>query len=417
MRPDPLSGIRGVPQVNAGLGGFTDSGCADTTMAMAELTCAIAESRIKQRDRAPLLTLFVPTHNRAPEMVQAVESLAGQLNGGLQDKVEILISDNASGPEGLAAIRDLAERFDSVSYMVNAIDQGGHFQVYAAPWRSRGVWTWVFGSDDVLEPGGIGKVVARLEADDPSFLTMDKSIWSRDLSRRLHAAANAIPGRVFSSFSDLFKGVGLHQVGFLSASLEKTEAGRAIDALKYLSADTYHNYTIAYFEKHQSAKCVYMPDSLIRRRLDNSGIADYLGVTFEDVALKFPIIMMTLARPYGVDDGIFEQVNGSRLISSYDPPVITMVDNLFEYMLRSISKGRTINFFQRAAFEAMCDSWRPHRREQFDRIWSISETMRKATEAMNDSRAQYDRQVVEITAERERIHQMSLAFTDKAPSA
>jgi histidinol-phosphate/aromatic aminotransferase/cobyric acid decarboxylase-like protein len=83
-------------------------------------------------------------------------------------------------------------------------------------------------------------------------------------------------------------------------------------------------------------------------------------------------------------------------------------------MLLGIAKGRAINYFQRAAFEAMCASWRPHRREQFDQIWAINETMRKATEAMNESRSQYERQVVEITAERERLNQMALTYTDKA---
>jgi glycosyltransferase involved in cell wall biosynthesis len=381
---------------------------------MSEPICAIAESLIKPREDAPLLTVFIPTHNRVPELIQAVESVASQLNGGLERKVEVLVSDNASGPEGRAAIRDLAARFEGVNYMINAVDQGGHFQAYTAPWRSRGVWNWVFGSDDALVPGAVGKVVDRLEADDPGFLTMDKSVWNRAMDRELYAAANAIPDRAFAGFADLFKGVGLHQVAFLGASLEKSEAGRNIEPLKYMSADTYHNYTIAYFEKHQHSKCVYMADSLIRRRLDNSVLSDYLGIVFEDVGMKFPMIMMNLARPFGVDDSIFEQINGSRLISSYDPPAITMVDNVFEYMLRGIAKGRAINYFQRAAFEAMCASWRPHRREQFDQIWAINETMRKATEAMNESRSQYERQVVEITAERERLNQMALTYTDKA---
>jgi glycosyltransferase involved in cell wall biosynthesis len=380
---------------------------------MTALTCAISESRIKPRDEPPLLTLFVPTWNRTVEMVQTIENLAAQLTGGLERKVEILISDNCSGAEGQEAVRSLAERFDTVSYMINAADQGGHFQVYAAPWRARGVWTWVFGSDDLLEPGAVADVVALLEAEDPSFLTMDKSIWSRDFSQCLYEATNGIPDRAFPNFIDLFKGVGLHQVAFLSASLEKTEAGRRIDPYRYMCVDTLHNYMIAYFEKHRDRKCVYTAKAHVRRRLDNSVIADYLGVTFEDVGLKLPLILLNLTREFGVGDDIFEQVNGSRFIDTYDAPAITMVDNIFEYMLRSVSKGRPIAFFQRLAFEKLCESWRPHRREQFDNIWSVSEKLRRSTEEMEQARRTYEEMMRTLSAERDAVHAESFKFTDR----
>jgi len=380
---------------------------------MPELTCEIAESRIKPRDAAPLLTIFMPTHNRVPEMVQAVESLATQLTGGLESKVEILISDNASGPEGRDAIRALADRFETVSYMFNAVDQGGHFQVYAAPWRSRGIFTWVFGSDDIMQPGGVAEVVRHLEAEDPDFLTMDKQIWDRGLTRQLYASANGIPGRTFQGFIALFKGVGLHQVGFLSASLERSEKARAIDAAKYLRADTLHNYTIAYFEKHQHSKCIYIPDARLVRRLDNAIISDYMGVTTADVAMHFPVLLAELARPYGFTDEVFDQVNGSRFIDSYDPPKITLVDNIYEYLLRAIAAGRTIGFFHRAAFEQMSLNWRPHRRAQFDEIWRHSEKMRRVTEAMDAVRGQYERMIVDSQADREALRKLALTFTDK----
>jgi hypothetical protein len=327
-----------------------------------------------------------------------------------------LISDNCSSAEGQEAVRSLAERFETVSYMINASDQGGHFQVYAAPWRARGVWTWVFGSDDLLEPGAVADVVSRLEAEDPSFLTMDKSIWTRDFSKQLYASTNGIADRTFRGFIELFKGVGLHQVAFLSASLEKTEVGRRIDPYRYMCADTLHNYMIAYFEKHQDRKCVYTAKAHVRRRLDNSVIADYLGVTFEDVGMKLPLIMLNLTREFGVGDDIFEKVNGSRFIDTYDTPAITMVDNIFEYMLRSVSKGRSMSFFQRSAFEKLCESWRPHRREQFDHIWTVSEKLRRATEQMERARWTYEDLMRSLSDERDKVHAESIKFTDKKPN-
>jgi glycosyltransferase involved in cell wall biosynthesis len=382
---------------------------------MAELTCALAESRIQPQDAEPLLSIFIPTHNRVPEMVQAVESMTRQLHGGLEHKVEILISDNASGPDGREAIRALANRFGAVSYMINAVDQGGHWQVYSAPSRVRGRFTWVFGSDDLIEEGGIADVVRRLEADDPDFLTMDKQIWNRDLSKQLYASANGIPERTFDGFVELFKGVGLHQVAFLGASVEKTEAGRRIDPMKYLTAETMHAYTIAFFEKHQHGKCIYIPDAHVLRRLDNTLITDYMGVVLTDVGMYFPVHLARLAGPYGFSDEVFEQVPGSRFIKSYDPPALTLVDNIFEYQLRSIAAGKGIWHSHRAAFEQMSLNWRPHRRAQFDEIWQLSEKARIATEAIHEARLRHEQLVLGAAAEREALRQKALTFTDKKP--
>lgn len=383
---------------------------------MHEVNCSIADSRIKPRDEQPLLTIFVPCWNRTPELIETIENLASQLTGGLERKVEILISDNCSAPEGQAAVRALADRFETVSYIINAADQGGHFQVYAAPWRSRGVWTWVFGSDDLLEPGAVSDVVTRLEAEDPSFLTMDKSIWTRDFSKQLYATANGIPDRTFTGFIDLFKGVGLHQVAFLSASLEKTETGRKIDAYRYMCADTLHNYMISYFEKHQDKKCVYTAKPHVRRRLDNSVINDYLGATLEDVGMKLPLILLNLTKDFGVTDDIFDHVNGSRFIDSYGEPKITMVDNIFEYMLRSVAKGRSMSFLQRTHFEKLCESWRPHRLAQFQEVWEVSERLRLHAEQLQQARWRYEEIVRAIGVEQDAVNASSIRFTDKKVS-
>jgi glycosyltransferase involved in cell wall biosynthesis len=225
---------------------------------MKKVDCAITDQRIVQRREPPILSIFVPTFNRTHEMVEAVRSLASQITGGLETKVEIVISDNASDAVGQDAIRQLAGEFGSISYYINAQNELGLFQVYAACWRTTGRWTWTFGSDDILFPGGIAAVVQTLESENPSLLTMNKRILSRDLStERLHAV-NRIPDRNFDGFDNLLRGVGIHQVAFLSSCVEHTEAGRKLDLTAYRAADTYHNHVIAHLAKHKNARCTYL---------------------------------------------------------------------------------------------------------------------------------------------------------------
>ena len=105
---------------------------------MSRLDCALAETLIQPRDVAPLLSFFVPTYNRTPEMVETVTRIATQLRDGLETRVEIVISDNASDESGRDAVRELARRFPTVSYYMNARNEGGYRQLFMAPWRVRG---------------------------------------------------------------------------------------------------------------------------------------------------------------------------------------------------------------------------------------------------------------------------------------
>ncbi|MDB5438900.1 MAG: glycosyl transferase family 2, partial [Caulobacteraceae bacterium] len=113
---------------------------------MAKLECALLDSLMRPIREAPVLSIVVPSFHRPAELTQTVASLAEQIKDGLEAKVEIIISDNGSNNDTVAAIGQLAQRYPSVSYMLNARDEGGFFNFFAAPWRARGRYTWVFGS-------------------------------------------------------------------------------------------------------------------------------------------------------------------------------------------------------------------------------------------------------------------------------
>lgn len=377
------------------------------------LDCKVAESVLKPLSQPLVLSIVVPTFNRTPEMITAVDSLAGQLVGGLESKVEIIISDNASEPEGQTAIRALADRYAPVSYMLNAANEGGYFQLFSACWRSRGQWTWTFGSDDLLLPGGVGHVVDLLEREAPSFLTQNKRIGNRDLSEEMVTAVNGIPDRRFDTFIDLFCGVGVHQLAFMSSSIERTDAARKADPGPYLAAGTLHPHLLSFFEKHHNQPCYYTSANYLIHRSHNAQLSEYMPLNFKDMGSDLPILMMKFAEKYEAPVDFFDRINGSRKINNYEEPKTTFVDNMFEYMMRGIAAEKFILRNDKYSLEKILRKCRPGRLETFHKIWTINETMREISDDLIMRRKTLDADWSAHQSTLKTVSNESIIYTDK----
>ena len=68
-------------------------------------------------DKRPLISICIPTYNRAQYLKQTLESYVG--NSSFDDKVEIVISDNASTDETQAIGENYASRYPNIKYFRN----------------------------------------------------------------------------------------------------------------------------------------------------------------------------------------------------------------------------------------------------------------------------------------------------------
>ncbi|KQY30840.1 glycosyl transferase [Caulobacter sp. Root487D2Y] len=353
---------------------------------MPKLECALAESQIRPFAEQPALSIVIPTYERPAELQLTVQSIADQLKDGLEDKVELLISDNNSGPDTNGMIRALADRYPRLGYMVNARDEGGFFNLFAAPWRAQGRYTWAFGSDDVLLDGGVGSVVQILEREAPSFLTLNKRAANADLTQVLYTSLNNVPDKRFNSFIDLFCAFGINQLAFISAQIENTEAARKLDAEPYLRSDTRHPHVVAYLEKHAHAPAYYSAANHLVHRVENSQTIDYNAGNFFDYAGDLPRMLIEIAARVGAPADLFERTNGHRQVNSYDRPDVTLVDTVFENMLRALYSGYHLTLGHRRAFEATLAHCRPDRLAQLAELWTYNNTLQQMAKRESEAK-------------------------------
>lgn len=351
---------------------------------MSKLECALSDSLIRPIAEAPVLSIVIPTYHRPVEMILTVQMIADQLVDGLEQKVEIVISDNASDAETVDAIKTLAGQYDQISYMINARDEGGFFNFFAAPWRARGRYTWVFGSDDILLAGGVAHIVETLEREAPSFMTLNKKVANATLSAVVFEEMNTVADRRFDTFIDLFCAVGINQLAFISGQIENTEAARKLDPEPYLRTDSRHPHVAAYLEKHAHAPAYYSSANHLVHRLDNSQLLDYHAGNFHDYATTLPRLLVDVIDKVGAPKDLFERITGQKRIVDYKKSDVTFVDTIFENMLRALHYGRHMTMGHRRVIEAALAHCRPDRLQQFAEIWTFNNALLEIEKRQKD---------------------------------
>lgn len=130
----------------------------------------------------PLLSICIPTYNRAGFLRECLSSLDLADLGGA---VEIVVSDNASTDATL----DVLEEFKTtlpLRYIVQQENIGPERNFDAVITEAHGEYCWLLGSDDVVEPGGVSKLVfalSSLQVDIIQFGYVQANLQLRQLYR------------------------------------------------------------------------------------------------------------------------------------------------------------------------------------------------------------------------------------------
>jgi abequosyltransferase len=112
--------------------------------------------------RKPLLTIAIPTYNRAWCLKDLLSVLAGQLKD--EPRVELLISDNASPDETPSLVQDFMAQGLPVRYLRNAKNIGPDANFVQCFEQAHGKYVWIFSDDDLILPGALAKILAYCEA-------------------------------------------------------------------------------------------------------------------------------------------------------------------------------------------------------------------------------------------------------------
>ena len=104
-----------------------------------------------------LLTISIPTYNRAHYLEGLLATLWEQLQG--ESRVELVVSDNASVDNTGAVVAAFQSRGLAIRYTRNETNLGADRNILQCYLLAAGKYAWVFSDDDLILPGTIQRLL------------------------------------------------------------------------------------------------------------------------------------------------------------------------------------------------------------------------------------------------------------------
>jgi|GEM_PF-5537541 len=220
-----------------------------------------------------LLTMSIPTYNRASFLGLALESILSQIDDAKAGQMEIWISDNASTDDTAQVVEGLARKYGRVriEYRRNPCNLGAERNVMAAAGLGSGEYAWIFGDDDLMVPGALEALWPHLEKGEADFFLLNKSVMNRDLSEIIYAKQNLHSGVIrFEGLLDLTMVFGyITQLGFITSAVFRREPFLRVDPEPYIALRSFYPQNGVWLEAFHDRPAVYLPQVMVCHRQYN----------------------------------------------------------------------------------------------------------------------------------------------------
>ena len=128
-----------------------------------------------------LLSILVPTYNRACYLHRLLEQLENQLQSIPSGLIEVIISDNSSFDNTPTILNEYSERNNDWIFLRNLSNLGAEANLIALIKRATGTYLWFIGDDDMPRSGLLPLILDLLQQNLPKLVYLP-SIWAPDLS-------------------------------------------------------------------------------------------------------------------------------------------------------------------------------------------------------------------------------------------
>ena len=147
----------------------------------------------------PLLTIAVPTYNRAHLVGPLLAEFKRQLRD--ESRVEMIVSNNASTDGTKIVVDSLCDGWPNAVCLHNERNIGADANFIQCFEKAAGRYLWIFSDDDFPAPGCIETVLDLISRDDYDLIYVNSYIFDDDPTHSSTARKASRPAEVFTSAS------------------------------------------------------------------------------------------------------------------------------------------------------------------------------------------------------------------------
>ena len=179
----------------------------------------------------PLLTIGIPIFNGGNYLAETLDSIVNQIDKYLLNKIEIIISDNASEDNTKKVSLDYCCSYEYIKYFENNENVGFDRNIDLIFKRSSGEFVWLLGDDDEIKKGGIQKVL------DLILSKPELSVIFINYDNTLRVREKGV--KIFNNSEDFLYN-SMFKIGFLSCNIVKGNNWNKINSSIYFGSGWIH---------------------------------------------------------------------------------------------------------------------------------------------------------------------------------
>ncbi len=131
-------------------------------------------------DSQKILTIAIPTYNRAKFLIECLDSVLPQVISN-EDKIEFIISDNASTDNTEEIIKEYQNKYPFIKYFKNKSNLGFDGNFMKCFERSTGKYLHMMSSDDIMLPGCVDEILKCInECKNVSLIHLNNCGFNKD---------------------------------------------------------------------------------------------------------------------------------------------------------------------------------------------------------------------------------------------
>jgi len=248
---------------------------------------SINENVVKKSTLRPIISIGIPTYNRAEFLRKLLENIYSQV--GNDSRFEVLVCDNASTDNTSEIVEEYKNKYDSLVYCKNAENIGVSNNIQKVLAISKGEYINLHGDDDYFNEGVYNAVINMIIANkdcDLMYLTMK---WHPLIINR---------GSGMSDYQ-IDSGTG----GWITGMIVKNDAYKKIPLKeKFLYSSLNHIYIQLEILRSNPSYCIL--SGQINR--GDTGSAGASGYNIMEVAIKNYLDILYSFRGNGLTDAEIE---------------------------------------------------------------------------------------------------------------